>query len=227
MSTQHPSSDLLKKFAEAQIDGAISSVVSAHTEHCSLCLRALRGLELQLSSQVFNADSQMSTTQLDDAWKKISSRLTADTDATKNLDIQSELQLDGCKFVLPKALRQWCKVPLKWVAFGKGGKICKVGDEKGRSLFLIYLAANEEVPLHSHAGHEHSYVISGRYSADGVDYNTGDFSCSAEDVTHAPKAGSDGGCLLLSSVETRLNFFHGLLSPLNGPLWWVLSLRLR
>jgi anti-sigma factor ChrR (cupin superfamily) len=111
--------------------------------------------------------------------------------------------------------------------FGKGGKICKLGDEGNKALFLIHLSFNEEVPLHSHEGAEHSYVISGSYTADGVQFETGDFSTSTESVTHAPKAGSEDGCLLLSSVENRLNFFQGWLSPLNGLLWWVLSMRVK
>ncbi len=227
MSAHHPTSELLKEFAEAKLDGSLSSVVSAHVEHCSVCQKSIHSLEETLSSQVFNSASRISSSEMSEAWDKITSRLGTASGPRTIPETQNEIQVDGSKFVLPRALRQWAEKPIKWMPFGNGGKICKLGEENEKALFLIYLSSNEEVPLHSHAGMEHSYVISGSYAADGVEYETGDFSCSSEEVTHAPKAGSGDGCLLLSSVENRLNFLHGWLKPLNGLLWWVLSLRVK
>jgi putative transcriptional regulator len=142
-------------------------------------------------------------------------------------DSPSEIVIDGVKFDLPRALKKMTAKPIKWAPFGKGGKISKIGEESGKSLFLIYLSPNGEVPMHSHEGREHSYVIAGSYSADGLTFATGDFSTSTEAVAHAPKAESDDGCLLLSSVENRLNFLQGWLKPFNALFWWVLNFRVR
>jgi putative transcriptional regulator len=227
MSAHHPSNDLLNKFAEASLDGALSGVISAHVEHCSQCRRSVKSVEATLSERVFEASITISATEMSEAWQRVSRRLGADSGPKPVSEAQNEIEIQGAKFVLPRSLKPWASKPIKWMPFGKGGKICKLGEEKGKSLFLIYLSSNEEVPLHSHAGMEHSYVISGSYAAEGTVFETGDFSSSSESVTHAPRAGSEDGCLLLSSVENRLNFLHGWLKPFNGLLWWVLNLRVR
>lgn len=227
MSKHHPSSDLLKKFAEASLDGVLSGVVSAHVEHCSSCQKSIKNLESALSFEAFASSAQVSTQELREAWSKVYSSLNAPNSPKANIHSQSEIQINGAKFSLPRALNKWASKPIEWMPLGKGGKICMLGKEKGKSLFLIYLSSNEEVPLHSHAGPEHSYVIAGSYAADGTVFETGDFSSSSESVTHAPKAGSEDGCLLLSSVENRLNFLHGWLKPFNRLLWWILAAKVR
>ena len=225
MSSHHPSSELLKKFAEGRLDGSLASVASAHLEHCSACQKFVRSAEEKLASSAFGSVAQVSTAEAREAWKAISSRMNA----PKSHDpvSQSEIFINGVQFILPRALHKLAAKPIKWMPFGKGGKISKLGDESGKSLFLIYLSSNEEVPMHSHEGSEHSYVIAGSYSADGFTFNTGDFTVSNEAVTHAPKAGSEDGCLLLSSVENRLNFFQGWMKPFNALLWWILNLRVK
>jgi putative transcriptional regulator len=225
VSSHHPSSELLEYFAEASLDGSLASVVSAHVEHCSSCQKLVRSTEQELSSNVFSGAVQISSTEASDAWKSISSRMNAPK--SRGPSTQGEIFIDGIKFDLPRSLHKLAAKPMKWMPFGKGGKISKLGDERGKSFFLIYLSSNEEVPMHSHEGSEYSYVIAGSYSADGLTFETGDFSVSTETVTHAPKAGSEDGCLLLSSVENRLNFFQGWLRPFNALLWWVLNLRVK
>lgn len=226
MRSHHPSPELLEKFAEASLDGALGSIVSAHVEQCSFCQQSVKILEEGSSLKAFENAPRLLPMQESQAWENISSRLGPIRDPDPAFSIQHEIQIDGLKFGLPRSLKKLAAKPLKWMQFGKGGKICKLGGEKENSLFLIYLASNEEVPLHSHAGAEHSYVISGSYSADGNTFETGDFTSSRDEVTHSPKAGSEDGCLLLSSVENRLNFLHGWLKPFNGLLWWALNLRI-
>ncbi len=225
MSYHHPSSDLIKRFVSGSLDSTLASIVSAHVEHCSQCAKAVSGFEQTSSIEAFSSPLVVAAPEMADAWTKISSRLvTTDNSFAKD---QAEIEIFGLKFELPRALKSLVTNPIKWMPFGKGGMISKLGQEHGKSLFLIYLPANEQVPIHSHAGMEYSYVISGSYSADGLEFNTGDFSSSSETVVHAPKAGSDDGCLLLSSVENRLNFFQGWLRPFNRLLWWFLNVRIR
>lgn len=227
MNSHHPELTLLKKFAEGSLDGAVSCVVSAHVEHCSQCLKSVKQLEQKLSAEIFNVAAPDLAVPENEAWQKIALKLRTTKKLRSKFDDSSEIEVLGLKFALPRALRKFVSQPLKWMAFGGGGRICKLGQENGRSLFLIYLSSNQEVPLHSHAGTEHSYVVSGSYSADGQQFNTGDFSTSSQDVVHSPKADSEIGCLILSSVENRLNFIQGWLRPLNRLLWWVLDTRLK
>lgn len=226
MSSHHPPSELLKNFTEGSLDGSLASVISAHIEHCSSCQKYVYKIEQELSSSAFaSVPPPVSTIDLNEAWNKLSSQMNEPTNIKPRA--QSEITLDGMTFYLPRSLHKMAAKPLKWMAFGRGGKLCRLGHENGRSLFLIYLSANEEVPLHSHEGPEYSYVVAGNYSADGIQFDTGDFSISNKEIIHAPKAGSDDGCLLLSSVDKRLNYLHGWLKPFNGLLWWILNLRVR
>ncbi len=232
MSLHHPLPELLESFARADLDGSLATIVSAHIEHCSRCRKSIKDLEQSLSFQLFEAAPQPIAPQLiamdtREAWQKLCSRLESSKTPSAGLSTQNEIHVNGLKFELPRVLQKFASKPIKWMPFGKGGQICKLGNEGRKSLFLIYLSSNEEVPLHSHAGAEHSYVISGSYSADGLTFETGDFSCSTESITHAPKAGIEDGCLLLSSVENRLDFLHGWLKPLNGLLWWILNVRVK
>ena len=227
MSSHHPSSDLLDQFVRGDLDGSLSSIVSSHVEHCSSCKKSLKSSEQNLSLQAFNFESPLSSSEMSEAWNKLHSRLGSVEPKSFDFKCQTEIEILGLKFELPRSLKKIISKPIKWMPFGKGGRISKLGNENGKSLFLIYLPPNEEVPMHSHEGMEFSYVISGNYSADGLHFETGDFSCSSESVTHAPKAGSEDGCLLLSSVENRLNFIQGWLKPLNRLLWWFLNVRIK
>jgi putative transcriptional regulator len=227
VSAHHPSSELLVKYATAGLDRSLASVVSAHVEHCSACKSSVQRFEQSSSLSAFVTPFELSSLETSEAWQKVSLRLRS-VDRPRTLgETKNSILIDGVIFELPRALNNWVSKPIQWMSFGKGGKICKLGNEGGKALFLIYLTPNEEVPYHSHEVSEHSYVVSGSYSADGVQFETGDFSFSNETIVHAPKAGSEDGCLLLSSVENRLNFLQGWLSPLNGFLWWILNLRVK
>lgn len=232
MIVHHPSDDLLRKFIEGNLDAALSIVVSAHTESCLQCQEFVGSFGESVAEKIFGLakipylESDTSgRDEIEKAWIKVSFNLKAPVSVERDYD--RPITIDGANFVLPRSLSKFSSSPLKWMPFGRGGKICKLGHENKKSLFLIYLSSAEEVPLHSHEGTEHSYVISGSFAADGTTYNTGDFSVSTPDVLHAPRAGIEDGCLLLSSVENRLNFLQGWLKPLNGFLWWVLNLRVR
>ena len=228
MSLHHPTSELLEKFAAADLDGSLACVIAAHTQYCAACQKTVRALEQQLASVAFEAPgAPLLTLDTSDAWQKLAARMAPAKSPESHPIPSREIQVDSITFKLPRSLHNLTAKPIKWMPFGKGGRISKLGNENGNSLFLIYLAPDEEVPLHSHVGAEHSCVIAGSYAADGMQFETGDFSYSAETVTHAPKAGSEDGCLLLSRVETRLNFLQGWWKPFNALLWFILNMRVK
>lgn len=225
MINHHPTNDLLVQFASGDLDASLASVVSTHIENCSRCQMAVKNQEKSLSQGSFSTEANVTHQESNLAWAKISARMDKSLKTDVKATSSRQIEIGALKCDLPRALRKMNTDNLKWLPFGVGGKICTLGKEGKKSLFLIYLASNEEVPLHSHEGAEYSCVISGSFHADGNEYKTGDFSISTESIIHSPKAGSEDGCLLLSSVENRLNFLQGWLKPFNGLLWWFLHFR--
>lgn len=233
MIRHHPPRDLLEGFAAGEADVALASVLAAHVEQCSTCQALVRRAEDRLAAEAFGPGPSNEDNEANEAaWYALSTRIQpSDRVPATRGDMASDasglVTIAGQRFELPRAIRCFGTASLKWMRFGRGGQIAKLGRAGKRSLFLIYLAANERVPAHAHEGHEHSYVIAGRYG-DGTDtFETGDFSLTTQATTHEPIAISSDGCLLLSSVEHRLNFLVNWPRPLGAVLWWVLNLRAR
>ncbi len=227
MKSHHPQPDLIQKFAQGDLQAPLASVVSAHIEFCSMCLHKVKILEADLAEDFFSNSLSSQKSERKDAWSQLASRLQM-TPVNKSESPQAGvIEIEGQSFSLPRSLKSLGSSNIKWMPFGQGGKITKLAEKSNENLYLIYLASGETVPTHSHAGVEYTYVISGSFKADGQEFTTGDFSRSDQSVVHAPQATSDDGCLILSSVEERLNFLQGVLKPLNGVLWWFLNFKFR
>lgn len=224
----HPSNEVLRKFAAAELNESLSSVISAHIEQCSMCLNSVASFEKALASDMYSSSpaSPDSPDSLDEIWLNISSQLDSSKNEQANFfdfSKPTEIVVGDQRFEMPHSLRHLSLTSLKWMSFGQRGKIARLKGNESNSLLLIYLGPNEEVPPHSHSGAEYSYVISGSFAAAGSEFETGDFSFSDHTVVHSPKATSPDGCLLLSNVEEPLYFFRGMLKPLNRIFWRFLN----
>lgn len=224
----HPSKKLVEMYAKADLDDSLSAILAAHLESCLECRAIVRAAEETSSTEIFskqNADFLNPVSFPKKSWENVLSKIadTAVTGDTNKKLSPTSIKIEGRSFDLPRSLQNLDPSKLKWMPFGRGGKISRLKGDRKDSLLLIYLAANEEVPEHTHAGAEYSYVISGSFAADGTEYQTGDFSHSNSEILHAPRATSPNGCLLVSKVESQLNFFQGILRPLNGLLWSFLN----
>ncbi len=227
MVSHHPKPDLIQKFAQGDLQAPLASVVSAHIEFCPMCFEKVKSLEADLAEDFFSNSLSSPKSEKKQAWSQLASRLQM-TPVKKSENSQaSVLQIQGQSFNLPRSIKSLDSSNIKWMPFGQGGKITKLAEKSNENLYLIYLASGETVPTHSHQGVEYTYVISGSFKADGQEFTTGDFSRSDQSTVHAPQATSDDGCLILSSVEERLNFLQGTLKPLNGVLWWFLNFKFR
>lgn len=221
----HPSNEVLRKFASAELNESLSSVISAHIEHCSMCVNSVTSFEKALASDMYSS-TVTPQGSLDAIWMNISSQLDSSrNDQTNSFEFSkpTEIVVGDQRFEMPRSLRHISLSSLKWMSFGQRGKIARLKGNESNLLLLIYLGPNEEVPPHSHSGAEYSYVISGSFAAAGSEFETGDFSFSDQTVVHSPKATSPDGCLLLSNVEEPLYFFRGILKPLNRIFWRFLN----
>lgn len=227
MISHHPKPDLIQKFAQGDLQAPLASVVSAHIEFCSVCSRKVKSLEAELAEDFFSNSLSCQKSEKKDAWSQLASRLQSTPAQRSENTHAGVLEIEGQSFSLPRSLKSLGSSNIEWMPFGQGGKITKLAEKSNENLFLIYLASGETVPTHSHEGVEYTYVISGSFKANGQEFTTGDFSISDQSTLHAPQATSDDGCLILSSVEERLNFFQGFLKPLNSVLWWFLNFKFR
>ncbi len=220
----HPSSEILKKFSGAELNESLSAVVAAHIEQCSECRNLVGYIEKTLASEL-QVLSDSSDEELDNNWENILSRLDEKPKPIKSAIAgkPADFTISDQTFEMPRSLKNIDVSNLKWMSFGKTGKITRLKGNETSSLLLIYLGPNEDVPFHSHAGAEYSYVISGSFAADGMEFQTGDFSFSDQTINHSPRATSPDGCLLVSNIEERLNFFSGTLKPLNRIVWKFLN----
>ena len=219
----HPDQKLLEQYATGGLGVGISLLVSAHLEHCQQCSKQMAHLTDRAVEKFMMPASEVSydlDNELNHLLSKIDTIETYD-DIAENNDVAQISFLDK-KFFLPKGMGHLASKELNWKEFGKNSRIAPVEVTEQGNLYFIYLDKNEEVPLHGHEGIEYSYVAAGSYASCSDVFNTGDFSSFDSHIKHAPKALSDDGCLVISWVEKRLNFFTGVFSPLNKLMWWYL-----
>lgn len=222
----HPSKPLLQQFAAADLDLPTSTLISAHIEACSSCAKEVHAIEQRLSNDCF--ETGMGAVDSEAIWEKFRLSLrSAELKPTAKISENPTLTIQGHRFTAPRALAKILRSDLKWKTFGSGGRIAKLQGSGESDLFLIHLPPKQSVPLHTHSDKEYSYVIAGRFFADGETYESGDFGVSDSAVRHAPVAGDDDGCLLISSIQGRLNFFTGWLTPLNVVFWRIITLGMR
>ncbi|WP_417335827.1 cupin domain-containing protein [Halobacteriovorax marinus] len=219
----HPDHKILEKYATGDLGVGISLLVSAHLDHCEQCSRHVS----QLTADAVNSFMEPVT----DISYNLDSELdqligSIDTEVLNKSSVQREEDgkvtfLDKT-FTLPRSMAYLASKELNWKEFGKNSRIAPVETTEEGNLYFIYLDKNEEVPQHGHEGIEYSYVAAGSYGSQSDIFNTGDFSSFDSQIIHTPKALSDDGCLVISWVEKRLNFFTGIFSPLNKIMWWYL-----
>lgn len=220
----HPNQELIRQFAHAQLSSLLNTMVSAHLELCQQC-RSLYEKELLTGSEVFSEVFVKNTdNELDIIFELLMNRIDSALMSPKAHYENASFVIDvsGSSFRLPQSLKFIQDKTISWKEFGKKNAIAPISTSLVGNFYLIYIGPGESVPEHSHTNQEYSYVVSGSYEDRYSSYSTGDFTCSKNNHLHTPTATSQDGCLVVSWVEGRLNYFKGIFSPLNRLLWWYL-----
>lgn len=220
----HPQNEIIEKYTVGELSAQLALMVSAHLDHCEECrLRHNKILERE-SLQVASRPFELSNIELDRSFLSTMSKVSANGHNSKNEEDSQgiSIQVAGQKIDLPRSMNFLKDRQISWKEFGIKNAIAPIVVTPKGNFYLIYIGPGESVPQHNHSGSEYSYVVAGSYD-DGISvFNTGDFSFSTDETSHSPRATSDDGCLVISWVEGRLNYFDGLLKPLNSILWWYL-----
>lgn len=214
---------ILKQYASGELNSAISALVSSHLENCKECSLKYEQLINQEADQTLEKTVDLSADIQDQIFAKLLGQIeNPDQITPENNEQPFTVDVSGYKIELPKSLSFLKHHQLNWKEFGKKNSIAPVSMSKEGNFYLIYIGPGESVPRHDHTGIEYSYVVAGSYE-DGVSsFTTGDFTISSKGHLHSPKATSEDGCLVVSWVEGRLNYFNGIFKPLNSLLWWYL-----
>lgn len=220
----HPQNQTIEKYAMGELSAPLSSMVSAHLEECQECSLKYRDVVVRESAQLESGSFPVAQNELDRAFSAVMagiSEISQEKITSQTLDNVS-INISGQVIPLPRSMNFLRDKKIAWKEFGKRNAIAPVVITPEGNFYLIYIGPGESVPQHDHTHAEYSYVVAGSYHDGFSTFETGDFSVSEKGCLHSPKAVSDDGCLVISWVEGRLNYFNGILKPLNSILWWYL-----
>lgn len=225
MINYHPDQHLLSLHAKGELPLSMSIAISAHAELCHHCQQQLDQMTIALSEQEFE-QQQTVAKQPDDA--DLSALLSQFMSSTlDNLDIESIQQpqdadntvsIKGQQYALPRVFRK--QINASWQGIGKVSRLrLDTGEPQARAS-LLHIAANGEIPEHTHKGAELTLLLAGEFSDCYNTYKPGDFMLLDQAHQHSPK--TTEGCLCYTIVDAPLYFTKGfskLLNPIGDLLY--------
>jgi putative transcriptional regulator len=214
---QHPSDEVLMRFAAGKLGAGLRLVGAIHCEACSHCRDRVKLFEAVGGALLENLPpGPVSPSQLE----KIFARIEAEPAprAARRAHRQALVPPNG--FALPAALApheigSWrCIDPrLRWARV-------RLADAPQERVVLLKIAAGHSAPAHGHRGLELTQVLYGQFSDGRGVYGPGDLNEADEDIfDHEPRVTAEGECLCIAAVESplRINSLLGrLFQPLMG-----------
>lgn len=224
MINYHPDQHLLSLHAKGELPLSMSIAISAHAELCQHCHQQLDQMTLALSEQEF--EQQTVAEQSDDA--DLSALLSQFMSSTlDNLDteptpqpqaVDNTVTIKGQQYALPRVFRK--QINASWQGIGKVSRLrLDTGEPQARAS-LLHIAANGEIPEHTHKGAELTLLLAGEFSDCYNTYKPGDFMLLDQEHQHSPK--TTEGCLCYTIVDAPLYFTKGfskLLNPIGDLLY--------
>ncbi|AZG35944.1 MULTISPECIES: ChrR family anti-sigma-E factor [Shewanella] len=221
MINYHPDPHLLSLHAKGELPLSMSMAISAHAEFCQHCQQQLDQMTITLSDQQFNttaAPQSVDSTdnnQLDALLAQfLNSTLDTLEAAQPNTDNSIEdnsVSIKGHHYPLPRVFRK--KINASWQGIGKVSRLrLDTGEPQARAS-LLHIAANGEIPEHTHKGAELTLLLAGEFSDCYNTYKPGDFMLLDKEHQHSPKTLE--GCLCYTIVDAPLYFTKGISKLLN------------
>lgn len=226
MINYHPDQHLLSLHAKGELPLSMSIAIAAHAEFCPHCQQQLDQMTIALSEQQFEQGDVKNTTaaeqhvEFDDLLSQfLSSTLdTLDTDASVDSKatsqpetIDNSVTIKGQHYPLPRVFKK--QINASWQGIGKVSRLrLDTGEPQARAS-LLHIAANGEIPDHTHKGSELTLLLAGEFSDCYNTYKPGDFMLLDQDHEHSPK--TTEGCLCYTIVDAPLYFTKGISKLLN------------
>lgn len=223
MINYHPDQHLLSLHAKGELPLSMSIAISAHAEFCAHCQQQLDQMTLALSEQQFEQNQTIQPAsieqhgQLDDLLNQFLNNTLDSLDTEVKTKPQSSLVADnsvtikGQQYMLPRVFKQ--QITSGWQGIGKVSRLrLDTGEPKARAS-LLHIAANGEIPDHTHKGSELTLLLAGEFSDCYNTYKPGDFMLLDQNHEHSPK--TTEGCLCYTIVDAPLYFTKGISKLLN------------
>lgn len=225
MINYHPNKQLLSLHIKGELPLSMSLAIAAHAELCDICHKSLSRLTSQQTDEAFNLSNlpNDSTTDVDMdlLLEKMMGSTLDELDAMPHVPVDKgtfEVSVKGECYALPQAFRH--QINAQWQGIGKISRLrINTGEEKARAS-LLHIAANGEIPEHTHKGSELTLLLAGEFSDKFNSYKPGDFMLLDENHEHSPKTIT--GCLCYTIVDAPLYFTKGfskLLNPIGDLLY--------
>ncbi|UAL41524.1 ChrR family anti-sigma-E factor [Shewanella inventionis] len=223
MINYHPDQHLLSLHAKGELPLSMSIAISAHAEFCAHCQQQLDQMTLALSEQHFEQNQTIQPAsieqhgQLDDLLNQFLNNTLDSLDTEVKTKPQSSLVADnsvtikGQQYMLPRVFKQ--QITSGWQGIGKVSRLrLDTGEPQARAS-LLHIAANGEIPDHTHKGSELTLLLAGEFSDCYNTYKPGDFMLLDQNHEHSPK--TTEGCLCYTIVDAPLYFTKGISKLLN------------
>ncbi len=215
MINYHPNDLQLSEFVAGTLNPAWSLMVSAHVDMCPHCQDKVKQLSQNEADKQFAPVGFANASDDEQLQAMLSDIVCLPEDRAVPELKPAELELDGKKFQLPRALQRFVQHTDGWSKLV--GKLWQAPVElgEGGKAHFIYMEKGGSVPEHTHRGNELTLVINGEFE-DGVHcYDSGDFIQLDGHHTHTPVSHDDDGCLVFTFVDEPLHFTSGVARLLN------------
>jgi putative transcriptional regulator len=211
--TRHPSDELILDFARGALEEGRALVLASHMAVCPQCRASARIAEAVGGAVIDEIEpAELAPDALAKALAQIDRPPTPPPAAPALAAPDDWIRVPADVLIAAERHKRWA-APGVWVA-----QVTR-NEATGARSYLLGVAANMAVPLHSHRGLELVCVVKGAYKDRGRIYGLGDFAENDEAVEHQPKVTRDGECVCLIAADNALvprNLQARLLQPLVG-----------
>ena len=214
----HPTTEILKEYAQGKLATGWSVALSAHLELCQSCKQKFSELELDAANSWSQASSNQSTQDFSHLLANIIGQPqenTYDSPVSDNSPI-TEIHMLDHSFTLPPILAKAAKEGLVWKKLAGGINQAKLDIDTETQCEFIYMSPGSKTPMHRHQGSEITLVLDGSFSDEQGTYEATDFIVRSGKDEHQPV--SEEGCLCFAVLDSPLTFTQGLarlFNPIN------------
>jgi putative transcriptional regulator len=210
-TSNHPAEELLAAYSAGSLPLSQALCVSAHLEHCGVCVHEMQQLN-RLGSELMQQLEPAPPSQL--LRQSMLERLDSLVD-------DRPAQRETGDSPVPRCLRQFVSGGydrLRWKRVSSAihsVELCR--DSNGARVELLKIRPGGSASTHTHLGDEYTVILEGSFSDERGVYRRGDFVVKDSSDRHTPVATKDRECICLAVTEGPVQltgFFGRLLNPL-------------
>jgi putative transcriptional regulator len=220
MANNHPSDELLIRFAAGQLADATGLILACHLDGCTQCRTRVANFEALAGDMLSQQNCTLPTPD-----HAALLRLLKHLDSSKQASATAKAMDDSARAhieCLPRPLRRFIPAALDdlpWSGLSRHIREYPVRIDGRVSATLYHIDSGHPLPEHRHLGNEYTLVLEGGFSDHLGVYHQNDFVHATPDIRHRPRAINSGNCLCLAVTDAPVR--------LTGIMGWLLTPLLR